>query len=74
MDLRTRREQLYRLNPRQRSEGEADRYTPSHCKLPRTEEEVEPIFHDELQPKNGRVGAPDKPGLGVTVNEKIFNG
>ena len=48
-------------------------YFPLPCWDALPDAEVEPIFHNELQPKNGRVGAPDKPGLGVTVNEKIFN-
>ena len=48
-------------------------YFPLPCWDALPDAEVEPIFHDELQPKNGHVGAPDKPGLGVTVNEKIFN-
>ena len=48
-------------------------YFPLPCWDSLPDAEVEPIFHGELQPKNGRVGAPDKPGLGVTVNEKIFN-
>jgi L-alanine-DL-glutamate epimerase-like enolase superfamily enzyme len=43
---------------------------PSWDDLP--DAEVEPIFHDEPQPQNGRVTASTKPGLGVTVNERIF--
>mgnify|MGYP006090891733 FL=1 len=43
---------------------------PSWDDLPYAE--VEPIFHDEPQPQNGRVTASSKPGLGVTVNERIF--
>ncbi|HAH98226.1 MAG TPA: L-rhamnonate dehydratase [Verrucomicrobiales bacterium] len=48
-------------------------YFPLPCWDALPDVEVEPIFHDEPQPVNGRVSAPDKPGLGVTVNEKIFN-
>ncbi|MDH3731059.1 MAG: L-rhamnonate dehydratase, partial [Acidimicrobiia bacterium] len=35
--------------------------------------EVEPIFNSEPQPANGRVSIDPLPGLGVTVNEAIFN-
>ena len=48
-------------------------YFPLPCWDAMPDAEVEPIFHDEPQPVNGRVNAPDKPGLGVTVNENIFN-
>ena len=34
--------------------------------------EVEPIFHDEPVPSDGHVSLPARPGLGVTVNERIF--
>ncbi len=47
-------------------------YFPLPCwdKLPGAE--VEPIFHDEPVPSNGHVSLPARPGLGVTVNERIF--
>ncbi len=34
--------------------------------------EIEPIFHGEPAPVNGRVSLENKPGLGVEVNENIF--
>ena len=34
--------------------------------------DVEPIFHGEPEPANGRVSASALPGLGVSVNERIF--
>ncbi len=47
-------------------------YFPLPCwdKLP--EAEVEPIFHGEPLPEGGHVSLQPLPGLGVTVNEKIF--
>lgn len=34
--------------------------------------ETEPIFIGEPQPTNGRVSVPQRPGLGVQINEAIF--
>ncbi len=36
--------------------------------------ECEPIFSGEPQPSGGNVTLGDAPGLGVTINEKIFDG
>ena len=47
-------------------------YFPLPCwdKLP--EVDVEPIFHGEPVPSGGYVSLEARPGLGVTVNERIF--
>jgi len=47
-------------------------YFPLPCwdKLP--DVEVEPIFHGEPVPSGGYVSLDARPGLGVTVNERIF--
>jgi L-alanine-DL-glutamate epimerase-like enolase superfamily enzyme len=47
-------------------------YFPLPCwdKLP--DVEVEPIFHGEPVPSGGYVSLEARPGLGVTVNERIF--
>ena len=36
--------------------------------------DVEPIFRGEPQPSGGRVSAESRPGLGVEINERIFDG
>ena len=48
-------------------------YFPMPCWDSLPDAEVEPIFHGEPQPENGRVHVEPRPGLGVEVNEKIFS-
>lgn len=48
-------------------------YFPLPCWDQLPGNEVECIFHDEPIPKNGYVAAEDRPGLGVTINEAIFD-
>lgn len=47
-------------------------YFPLPCWDRMPDVEVEPIFHGEPVPQNGRVTLEPRPGLGVTVNERIF--
>ena len=47
-------------------------YFPLPCWDSLPDIEVEPIFHGEPVPANGVVTIDRSPGLGVTVNEKIF--
>ena len=47
-------------------------YFPLPCWDSLPDIEVEPIFHGEPVPANGVVTIDRRPGLGVTVNEKIF--
>ncbi len=47
-------------------------YFPLPCWDKMPDVEVEPIFHGEPVPVNGHVSLEPRPGLGVTVNERIF--
>ena len=47
-------------------------YFPLPCWDSMPDVEVEPIFHGEPVPKDGMVTLESRPGLGVTVNDKIF--
>ena len=47
-------------------------YFPLPCWDTMPSSDIEPIFIDEPQPQNGEVMLPATPGLGVEVNEKIF--
>ena len=48
-------------------------YFPMPCWDSLPDAEIEPIFHGEPQPGNGKVVVEPRPGLGVEVNEKIFS-
>ena len=48
-------------------------YFPMPCCDSLPDAEIEPIFHGEAQPGNGKVVVEPRPGLGVEVNEKIFS-
>jgi L-alanine-DL-glutamate epimerase-like enolase superfamily enzyme len=48
-------------------------YFPLPCWDSLPDVEVEPIFHGEPKPEGGYVKMNREPGLGVTVNEKIFS-
>ena len=48
-------------------------YFPMPCWDSLPDVEVEPIFHGEPQPENGVVRMTQEPGLGVSVNSKIFS-
>ena len=47
-------------------------YFPLPCWDTLPDVDVEPIFHGEPVPSGGHVSLKPRPGLGVTVNEKIF--
>lgn len=47
-------------------------YFPLPCWDQLPEVEVEPIFHGEPVPANGFVSLERRPGLGVTINDRIF--
>ncbi len=48
-------------------------YFPLPCWDELPEADSEPIFLNEPQPENGNVSLPRRPGIGVQINERIFD-